>query len=231
MFLTLTLSDEHLTYTPSGLTTLNKKDVPLFIKRLRKYIQNTCPTKIGALYNGEYGNEKEGNRPHYHAIIYNFNFDDAKYIGDSKSGYPQYRSPTLDKLWGKGIATIGTVTAASCTYVASYIYKKQYGLNKKEHYKDRIPEYVVPPKRNFVTGREFIRQNIDTIAQQGTFKTIEGYTIGIDTHTLNWIESWNPEAAKKIKKIKGDFYKVPLTNEQRKTKQAHLDAKKQLIRS
>lgn len=227
MFLTLTYG-KHYPITPSGLATLDKSAVPRFIKRLRKYIKKTSPDiTIGVLYNGEYGDEKDA-RPHYHIIIYNYSFPDQYYWRTTPKGYPQNRSKILETLWPYGHAEIGTVTAASATYVSSYIYKKQYGKNKKEHYKDRVEEYVVTPKRNYVTGREFIRKNIDNIANHGCFKTIEGHSIGIDKHTMNWIEKEFPEHALKIKLQKESFTVRKATKQQLEATKKHLEAKKQL---
>lgn len=59
-FITLTYDDEHL---PSG-SELSKRDLQLFIKRLRKRNPGIRYFAIG-----EYGTEK--GRPHYHAVIYN----------------------------------------------------------------------------------------------------------------------------------------------------------------
>lgn len=208
MFLTLTYG-AFAPITPNYSLTLDKSIIPRFIKRLRKYIQTESRRlgvdipRIGVLYCGEYGDKDE--RPHYHVIIYNYKFNDLQPWRKSKSGHQCFRSLILEKLWPYGHSEIGTVTAASCTYVATYIYKKQYGKNKEKHYGDRVPEYVVTPKRNFVSGREYIRNNIESLTQHGCFKTIEGYSIGIDTHTMDWISQEFPEHAKKIKLAKESF--------------------------
>lgn len=59
-FLTLTYNDEHL--PPGGQ--LCKRDLQLFLKRLRKRNSGIRYFAVG-----EYGTE--GNRPHYHAVIFN----------------------------------------------------------------------------------------------------------------------------------------------------------------
>lgn len=233
MFITLTHSDETLPRTQSGLPTLDKTLVPDFIKKLRFHINGrkkiTDPDykRIGVVYCGEYGDKDQ--RPHYHLIIFGYEFDDQRYWRTTKKGYPQYRSAKLDALWGLGNAEIGEVTPASCTYVASYIYKKQYGEKAKEHYQDRIPEYVVTPKKNFVIGREFIKNNIKHIAEQGCFKTIEGYSIGIDKHTLNWIEKEYPEEALKIKLLKESYDIQKMSKQQKEAKELTLLKRKELI--
>ena len=67
-FITLTYADEYL---PSD-GKLKYLDFQLFMKRLRKY----CGKEISFFMCGEYG-EKTA-RPHYHACIFGYDFDDKK---------------------------------------------------------------------------------------------------------------------------------------------------------
>lgn len=69
-FITLTYDDEHL---PPGAE-LSKRDLQLFIKRLRKRNPGIRYFAVG-----EYGSQK--GRPHYHAVI--FNLLDLSLITDS----------------------------------------------------------------------------------------------------------------------------------------------------
>lgn len=71
---------------------------------------------------GEYGDL--GGRPHYHAIVFNHDFNDKVFHETSSSGEPVYFSETLTRLWGNGIATTQDVTHKSCAYVARYVTKK-----------------------------------------------------------------------------------------------------------
>lgn len=99
-FITLTYDDQNLPENGE----LVKKDLQLFMKRLRKL--NANPLRYYAI--GEYGGETF--RPHYHIILYNMN--------DSTS---------VKKAWGKGFVKIGTVTSGSINYVCSYIIFKNEG--------------------------------------------------------------------------------------------------------
>lgn len=117
VFITLTYSPEHI--PPDG--GLVKSDFQLFMKRLRK----STDKKFKFYMCGEYGDRN--NRPHYHAILFGYNFDDWQYILDSPSGYPIYTSEKLSKIWGKGFVTIGEVTFESAAYVARYVVKKITG--------------------------------------------------------------------------------------------------------
>lgn len=122
-FITLTYNPENL--PPDG--GLIKSDFQKFMHRLRKSI---APKKIKFYMCGEYGDKS--NRPHYHAIIFGYNFDDWVYLFDSPSGEPIYTSPTLERIWKHGFVTIGTVTFESAGYVARYCMKKINGPKKDE---------------------------------------------------------------------------------------------------
>lgn len=112
-FITLTYDDEHL---PPG-NTLVLKHFQDFMKRLRKQFG----TNIRYLHCGEYG-EKFG-RPHYHALIFNFDFDDKEPFF-VKNGHTNYTSDTLQALWPFGHSVVGELTYESAAYVSRYTTKK-----------------------------------------------------------------------------------------------------------
>lgn len=119
-FITLTFAPEYI--PPSGVSV---RDLQLFFKRLRKAIY---PVKIKYLACGEYGEKLK--RPHYHALIFGYDFPDKKYFGKTKRGELIYRSELLEKCWTYGISSVGALTHASASYVAGYIHKKYN--NKKD---------------------------------------------------------------------------------------------------
>ena len=101
-FLTLTYDDENL--PPGGQ--LVKRDLQLFIKRLRK--------AYGALRYfavGEYGDLSL--RPHYHAALY---------------GLDREEFPLIERCWGKGRVSVDDLTVQSAAYICGYVVKK---LNKE----------------------------------------------------------------------------------------------------
>lgn len=81
---------------------------------------------------GEYG-ELYG-RPHYHALLFGVDFADQLYHGRTKAGEKIYTSPTLDKIWGRGYASIGKVTFQSAAYISRYVMKKLSGDGNKKQY-------------------------------------------------------------------------------------------------
>lgn len=87
---------------------------------------------------GEYGDQY--GRPHYHAILFGVEFADRVYHGKTPAGSKIYISETLDKLWGKGYASIGDVTFESAAYVARYIMAKRTGDGEKHYYNIIDPE-------------------------------------------------------------------------------------------
>lgn len=72
---------------------------------------------------------------------------DRERIEDSRSGFAQYTSPTLTRLWGNGRATISEVSFESAAYVARYCLKKITGSGSKFIYAGRKPEFVTMSRR------------------------------------------------------------------------------------
>lgn len=164
-FLTLTYSDEHLR-SPS----LIYKDFSDFIKRLRYFYPND---KFLYFACGEYGETnpvtgiKDGGlyRPHFHAILFNFNLPDrvpVRMLGRSDL----FRSVRLNEIWGHGDCKIGEVTFESCAYVARYAMKKVTGSLAAAHYTivtadgeiiEREPEMLHMSKRPAI-GRKWFEK-------------------------------------------------------------------------
>jgi len=94
----------------------------------------------------EYGENFE--RPHFHLLVFNFDFPDKTFhmmrSNDwSDQEWPTYTSPLLSKLWPYGFHEIGTLTEESAAYVARYVTKKISGKKAEEHYDGRPPERLV----------------------------------------------------------------------------------------
>jgi hypothetical protein len=117
-FITLTYNAENIP-RDGGLVKAHFRN---FMKRLRKKIS---PRKVKFYMCGEYGDKN--NRPHYHAVIFNYAFTDWEYLRDSDSGYPIYTSNELEKLWGKGFVQVGELTPESAAYISRYVLKKIVG--------------------------------------------------------------------------------------------------------
>ncbi|QCS36655.1 replication initiator protein [Capybara microvirus Cap3_SP_578] len=116
-FLTLTYDDNHL---PADRL-LCKRDVQLFIKRLRKVLY---PLSIRYFLCGEYGTKFH--RPHYHIVLFGYKPDKLDSDLTVRAGISEiFRSSYFENIWAKGHCYVGTVTQKSCAYVARYCTKKQ----------------------------------------------------------------------------------------------------------
>lgn len=101
-FVTITYDNENI----STSYEVDKQDVQLFIKRLRK----ATPQKIRYYLVAEYGSRTF--RPHYHAIM--FDVDD---------NLPK-AAEMIRNAWGKGNVLVGSVTPASIHYTTKYVINK-----------------------------------------------------------------------------------------------------------
>lgn len=141
-FITLTYSPENLPDPP----TVKKQAVQSFMKMLRKhltkrygqhidrksikYLKTRCNFKykpnipIKVIACGEYGKEK-GHRPHYHLLIFGYDFPDKRFWKNSNSNEAIYRSAELETIWKKGFSTVQEVTHKSAAYTCRYTLKKQ----------------------------------------------------------------------------------------------------------
>lgn len=143
-----------LTYEVSPRS-VSKRDVQLFLKRLRKDIH---PVKILYFVAAEYGSITK--RPHYHMIIFGWSPDrnDCQ-IWTSKNGHIYYRSEHVDKLWSHGLVTIDlNATQEACAYTVGYTLGKLF---------QEIPRGVVQPfqlmSRRPAIGLKWLQSNMDEV--------------------------------------------------------------------
>lgn len=127
-FVTLTYNDANL---PVG-GTLVRRDLQLFLKRLRKFSVKRRGRGFRFYACGEYGDETF--RPHFHVLLFDYNFRDRYTWRRSVSGNKLSRSEELERLWSVGSSEIGDVTFQSAGYVARYCVKKVVGRAAAEHY-------------------------------------------------------------------------------------------------
>lgn len=125
-FITLTFNKEHLPKDGS----LNVATFQRFMKRLRA---GTKKKNLRFFHSGEYG--EKFRRPHYHALIFGYDFPDKKLFQKNKDpALNLYTSQELSKYWPYGFSTIGNLTYESASYTARYILKKINGDMAKDHY-------------------------------------------------------------------------------------------------
>lgn len=159
-FLTLTISDEYR--QQKGSTSLDKKDLQKFFKRLRRAFTGHKPVRclktdklifpIRYYACGEYGDQSQ--REHYHACVFNIEIPDKEFYKFSGS-HRLYTSERLQEVWtcpetniSMGHVVIGDVTFDSAAYCARYMLKKQKGKDKKPLFREDTGELLEP---EFVT--------------------------------------------------------------------------------
>lgn len=150
--------------------TLCKRDVQLFIKRLRKHYKDQ---NIRYYMCGEYGDQF--GRPHYHIIFFNLKVEDLYFWRYSKCEWSKdknmlFRSKTIEQLWNKGHVELNEVNYETCCYVARYVEKKWKGHNSDEHYllKGQVPEYTCMSRRPGI-GYAFYQKNKEKFQNEETF--------------------------------------------------------------
>ena len=160
VFLTLTYSDEHLTFTEEGLPTLVTKDHVDFMKRLRQHANRKLKSDLPLRYYacGEYGSLTE--RPHYHSIL--FNLPDEMAYSHWDRDENRIVAPYLEHVWKNGAVHIGSVTSGAMAYVAGYMQKRLHP--HRDGYQNREPEksyvskgigenYLTPARKTFYKKR------------------------------------------------------------------------------
>jgi len=172
-FVTLTYGPEHLPRDYS----LSKEHPQKWMKRLRFMLGDI---RIRFFLCGEYGGEKL--RPHYHAIIFGYDFPDRTPWRRSGSGSVSYRSELLEKTWTLGNSEVGTFTPESAGYVAGYSIKKVSGNPAAEHYQRMnpetgeihqvLPEFVMMSSRPGIGKGWFNEFKMDV--DQSTFIIVDG---------------------------------------------------------
>lgn len=209
-FITLTYSDEYL---PKDRV-LQPRDFQLFMKRLRKRFPQD---KIRYFQCGEYGDLY--GRPHYHACLFNFDFEDRK-LWSKRNGNDLFTSKILDEVWGLGHGVVGQVTFESAAYVARYVLKKVTGDKAADHYQGRQPEYVTMSRGGRGDGLGGIGKRwlekwmgdvypSDSVVMRGKAMRPPRFYDGL-------LEKADPEGLKKIKEariqkaLEGDWYERSL---------------------
>lgn len=157
IFVTLTYKDEKL----PKFNSLVKSDLQKFIKRLRKSVGK----KIKYYAVGEYGDLNQ--RPHYHAIIMNMDYQERKIIYDN---------------WTLGIVHIGLAEVNSVRYTVQYLDKKYTGkMAETEYYQlKRIPPFAIQSQG---IGKEYALKNKERIIQN-KYIEFKGQKVSIPRYYL-----------------------------------------------
>lgn len=170
VFVTLTYDDDHL--PKDGC--VNKRDVQLFLKRLRKYI---FPRKIRYFIAAEYGDENL--RPHYHCLMF---------------GVDQTEREIISSAWQQGLIdkNLGYVSQKTAKYILKYMSKQ-----KEKEWLYRKMRLTLPFRMmSKGLGKQYALDNQDSY-KEGRKMTMKGTVIGMPRYYGKIIEI--PEEVKKKK--------------------------------
>lgn len=174
-FITLTYNENNVPYTNNGLQTLKKDDVKQFINLLRQYADYRY------FLVAEYGDK--GERPHYHAIIFNFfpvvNPATGKIIMKRDWDKIPYDAIISDvdlegvvyKAWKKGIVQVQALKGGAIRYCANYlvdisVHKKEDETEKQFALMSKKPPIGHQYYDNHQV-RKYHRQKIETVTRDG----------------------------------------------------------------
>ena len=202
-FLTLTYDDDNIPKDNS----LNKRDLQLFYKRLRKR-----KGSIRYYSCGEYGDQT--GRPHYHAIVFGLEISDKQHYKRAGDNY-LYNSEELTEIWGLGHVVVGDVTFESCAYTARYIMKKQLGRDAWEKYctidkstgeitQEVEPEFTTMSRRPGIGSKWYRKYGRDIFGagQNGTCVIRGGIEVKPPRFYEKLLEEKNPEVLEYFKKMR-----------------------------
>jgi len=179
-----------LTYDEANLESdrLIYEHFTTFMSRLRSWIDYNEPgTKIDRMVTGEYGEKNK--RPHWHALIFNWEPPDKKLKNTTDRGDSLYTSEIISNLWEKGIHDFGDITLDSASYVARYAAKKlTHGKDQDHNYH---PIHKTPQRRGM--GRTWIEQNYKHTFQNGFIVLPNGELSKIPRYYLDWAKTHVPE--------------------------------------
>lgn len=156
VFVTLTYDSEHVPLAQllddgTWLYTLNKRDLQLFLKRLRKYFSGK---EIRFYAAGEYGDTTS--RPHYHAILFGLSlldFPDVCCSGHNAFGQEYYCSDILQRIWSNGFVSLSSVSWQTCAYVSRYVTKKLDGdMSIVYEVANQTPPFALMSRRPGIAG-------------------------------------------------------------------------------
>ena len=201
-FFTLTYNDEHI---PSDYQ-LHKKDLQVFIQKLRNYYRNEFGiTGIRYYACGEYGGNT--GRPHFHVVFfnlplsrldfkffYNKNIDlSCHQVGSAFNGNKYYDYEFLEKIWDKGFHYV-----TDCDDIAVFNYVARY-VNKKKQLDDNtkkiLKEKGIQTEFNLMSTRPGISQlyyldNMQKLLSNNGTIYISGQPYSVDRYFYKLVEKF-----------------------------------------
>lgn len=211
-FITLTYSDEHL---PSDYS-LDKSHLTKFFKRLRKqrgsFRYYAC---------GEYGDQTQ--RAHYHACLFGMDFSDKQHFRRIGTNH-LYTSEELNRIWGYGHCSVGSLTFESAAYCARYVMKKKIGLTNKATSHVRLDEqtgeliplvqpYAVMSLQTAIGKAWLEKHHSDIYGANKDFLVLKGKKLKPAKYFDRIYDAINPKHMEEIKTQRKDKFE-PMTDQE-----------------
>lgn len=133
---------------------LNRGLILDWLKKFRDYLYRDKGLSIRYFGCGEYGDCDE--RPHYHILIFGYDFPDKHFFRKSNKGVDLYLSEELSEQWPYGLCTVQTCNFQACMYTAKYCTKKlkfDDSQSEFEYYYGRVPEFLFMSRGNCQSNR------------------------------------------------------------------------------
>lgn len=156
LFITLTYDEKSVPRTSAGRKTLRKRDVQLWLKRLRKEYAKISKKRVVYYLCGEYGSRT--GRPHYHAIMFNMDCPEL-----------------IDRTWQNGFTDYSVLGKNGARYVLKYMSKQR--AKKSDSFE---PEFSLMSKKigsNYLTPAMVKYHNRDV--KNCVITTPEGYKMAL----------------------------------------------------
>lgn len=154
---------------------------------------------------GEYGTQR--GRPHYHACLFNHNFEDLELLRRTNSGSLIYRSAELEKLWPHGFSSVGDVTFESAAYVARYVMKKAQQEEFESNFTDeitgeyfedvRVPEYNRMSLRPYGIGAKWLSKYQGDVFPEDCV-VVKGHKTKPPRYYTKYLEKVDPDLLEQV---------------------------------
>jgi len=163
--------------------TLSKSEKATFRKEHKTQLQKN---QIGYFVTGEYGEKTK--RPHWHAIIFNWQPNDLEFKYTSENNDKVYTSQTLKTLWPDGNSELGSVNFNSAGYVARYAAKKLVHGDDGHEY-----EPISKKSTKQAIGKKFLEKYYKDIFNHGICLLENGQYSPIPRYYEKWLLKNHPD--------------------------------------
>ena len=205
--------------------TLFKRDVQLFIKRLRYYYPER---RIRYYLAGEYGDSDHGTyRPHYHLILFGIGLADVSDLrshGVNELGQAYYISSSFSRIWRNGFVLLSDVSWKTCAYVARYVTKKLGSFILTRDLLNQEYEFALMSRKPGI-GRQYLEDHPDCLDYQTIdLSTPEGgLQVRLPKYFLKQLQLTDPDRYDSIMETRKDFAQDKMLLELQRTNLSFLD--------